>query len=179
MGCTWGEGSRRRDEHLHALAWQRTVRCLEMRWDVPIILRQCNEGGHHQSATECNQVQPSAVKCNRMQSSAIECNQVQPSAITWSARRTEATAILTGIQLPSAITCGRGMVRRGGHLHARSRDSQGSNLESAMYPEHSSGGVGEERANLDDLLTAGDTGSSALDGIGEGAHAALYVGLEV
>ena len=48
-----------------------------------------------------------------------------------------------------------------------------------MYPEHSSGGVGEERANLDDLLTAGDTGSSALDGIGEGAHAALYVGLEV
>ena len=89
---------------------------------------------------------------------------------------------LTGIQLPSAITCGRGMVRRGGHLHARSRDSQGSlrwDLESAMYPEHSSGGVGEERANLGDLLTAGDTGSSALDGIGEGAHAALYVGLEV
>ena len=120
MGCTCGEGSRRCDEHLHALAWQRTVRRLEMRWDVPIILRQCNEGGHQHAtreaiikcnrmqsnATECNQVQPNAIECNRVQSSATECNQVQPSAITWSARRTEATAILTGIQLPSAITCG-------------------------------------------------------------------------
>ena len=48
-----------------------------------------------------------------------------------------------------------------------------------MYPEDSSGGVGEERADLDDLLAAGDLGSSNLDGIGEGAHAALYVGLEI
>jgi hypothetical protein len=48
-----------------------------------------------------------------------------------------------------------------------------------MYPEDSTGGVGEERADLDDLLAAGDLGSSNLDGIGEGAHAALYVGLEI
>ena len=61
------------------------------------------------------------IKCNQVKSSAIKCNRVQPSEITWSARRTEATAILAGIQLPNAITCGERGGRRGEHLHALAR----------------------------------------------------------
>ena len=44
-----------------------------------------------------------------------------------------------------------------------------------MYPEHSSGGVGEERANFKDLLTAGDYGSSTLEKGGEGTQATFDV----
>jgi hypothetical protein len=92
---------------------QGAVRRLEMRRDVPIILRQCNEGGHQHAMWEAirapqrvRRIETMTIECNQVQSSATECNQVQSSEITWSARRTEATAILAGIQLPSAITCG-------------------------------------------------------------------------
>ena len=83
------------------------------------------------SATECSQVQPNAIECNRVQSNAIECNHLEreedgsdgdthrdpiaerdhlwerDGAPWWALACAQPR--LTGIQLPSAITCGERM----------------------------------------------------------------------